>query len=213
MAPKMPYEWFMARMSTLCFKFRRLMVACTMLGSVCLCVASGQDKAVKDAALPEGYRIGAGDVLQVLVWKEPDASLPDAMVRTDGKISIPLVGDVEVAGLTPEQLKASLADKLSHYINNPVVTVYARQINSRKIYVLGQVKKEGPLSLLRPMTILQALDEAGGLAEWANKKKIYVLRNVNGKQTKMLFDYRAVIKGEHLEENIMLLPDDTLIVP
>ena len=213
MAPKLPYVRFMAKMSTLSFKFRRLIVACTMLVSACLCVASEQDKPVKDAELPEGYRIGAGDVLQVLVWKEPDASLPDAMVRTDGKISIPLVGDVEVAGLTPEQLTASLADKLSHYINNPVVTVYARQINSRKIYVLGLVKREGPIPLLRPMTILQALDEAGGLAEWANKKKIYVLRNVNGKQTKMLFDYRAVIKGQHLEENIMLLPDDTLIVP
>lgn len=184
-----------------------------MLGFACLCVASGQDKAVKDAAPPEGYRIGAGDVLQVLVWKEPDASLPSAMVRTDGKISIPLVGDIDVAGLTPEQLTASLADKLSHYINNPVVTVYARQINSRKIYVLGKVKKEGPILLLRPMTLLQALDEAGGLGDWANKKKIYVLRSVNGKQTKLLFDYKAVIKGEHLEENIMLLPDDTIIVP
>src|SRR5580693_9398068 len=109
----MPHVRFMAKMSTLSFKFRRLIVACTILGSASLCVAREQDKRVKDSPLPEGYRIGAGDVLQVLVWKEPDASLPDAMVRTDGKISIPLVGDVEVAGLTPEQLKASLADKLS----------------------------------------------------------------------------------------------------
>jgi polysaccharide export outer membrane protein len=169
--------------------------------------------AAKDLALPEGYRIGAGDVLQILVWKEPDASLPDTVVRADGMISVPLVGDVDVAGLTPVQLKDSLMVKFSHYINNPVVTVETKQINSRKIYVLGTVKKEGPIPLLRPMTVLQALVEAGGLGEWASKKKIYVLRNVNGKQTKLLFNYGAVIKGQHLEQNITLLPDDTIIVP
>ena len=194
-------------------KYRPFLVAFTVLGVACLCLGREQDKGPKDIAPPEGYRIGAGDVLQVLVWKEPDASLPDAVVRTDGKISVPLVGDVDVAGLTPEQLKESLVAKFTHYINNPVVTVYARQINSRKIYVLGTVKKEGPIPLLRPMTILQALGEAGGLGEWAGRKKIYVLRTVNGKQTKLPFDYQAVIKGKHLEQNITLLPDDTIVVP
>lgn len=209
----MPHVYFMGRMSAQSSKYRPFIVACAIIGTACLCLASQQDKTAKDLALPEGYRIGAGDVLQILVWKEPDASLPDEMVRVDGKISVPLVGDVDVAGLTPEQLRDSLVAKFSHYINSPVVSVYARQINSRKIYVLGAVKKEGPIPLLRPMTILQALDEAGGLGEWANKKKIYVLRTVNGAQTKLLFDYRAVIKGQHLEENIALLPDDTIIVP
>lgn len=194
-------------------KYRRFIVACTVIGTACLCLASEQGKIPKEVALPEGYKIGAGDVLQILVWKEPDASVPDTVVRTDGKISVPLVGDVDVAGLTPAQVKESLIAKLSHYINNPVVTVEAKQINSRKIYVLGTVKKEGPVPLLRPMTVLQALVEAGGLAEWANKKKIYVLRTVNGKQTKLPFDYGAVIKGKHLEQNIALLPDDTIIVP
>jgi polysaccharide export outer membrane protein len=91
--------------------------------------------------------------------------------------------------------------------------VYTRQINSRKIYVLGNVKKEGPVPLLRPMTVLQALNEAGGLGEWAVKKKIYVLRKIDGKQVKMPFDYSAVIKGKRLEQNAVLLPDDTIVVP
>ncbi len=181
------------------------------MGTGCLSLAAQQQGASKD--LPEGYRIGAGDVLQIVVWREPDASLPDTVVRSDGKISVPLVGEVVAAGLTPEQLKDSLVEKFSHYINNPVVSVHPRQINSRKVYVLGKVKKEGPIPLIRPMTVLQALDEAGGLAEWANKKKIYVLRKDNGKQVKLPFDYRAVIKGQQLDQNIALLPDDTIIVP
>lgn len=203
----------MAKMSAHGLRYRYFIVALILLGAACLGLAGAQDNARKEPAPPEGYRIGAGDVLQILVWKEPDASLPDAMVRADGKISVPLVGDVDVAGLTIEQLQTSLVLKLSHFINHPVVTAYARQINSRKIYVLGTVKKEGPIPLLRPMTVLQALVEAGGLGEWANKKKIYVLRTVAGKQTKLMFDYGAVIKGQHLEQNIALLPDDTIIVP
>lgn len=152
-------------------------------------------------------------MLQIVVWKEPDASLPEAVVRSDGKISVPLIGEIDVAGLTPEELRVSLVEKFSRYINTPGVTVYAKQINSRKVYVLGSVKKEGPIPLIRPMTVLQALDEAGGLGEWASLKKIYVLRKVDGKQVKLPFDYKAVIKGQHLEQNITLLPDDTIIVP
>jgi polysaccharide export outer membrane protein len=200
-------------MSAQGLKYRCFIVVFTIVGAAYLGLANEQEKAQKEVAPPEGYRIGAGDVLQVLVWKEPDASLPDAMVRADGKISAPLIGDVDVAGLTIEQLQTSLVAKLTRFFNNPVVTVYARQINSRKIYVLGTVKKEGPIPLLRPMTVLQALVEAGGLGEWANKKKIYVLRTVDGKQKKLMFDYGAVIKGQHLEQNITLLPDDTIIVP
>lgn len=216
----MPHECsIMGRMLAQYVTSRRFAVACAILAAASLCIASEQDgtpkvlAASKNQVAPEGYRIGAGDILQILVWKEPDDSVPDAMVRVDGKISVPLVGDIDAAGLTIEQLQTSLVAKLSHFINNPVVTVYARQINSRKIYVLGTVKKEGPIPLLRPMTVLQALDEAGGLGEWANKKKIYVLRTINGKQTKLMFDYGAVIKGKHLEQNIPLLPDDTIIVP
>ena len=203
----------MARISTHGLKYRCLMAACIILGTGYLSLAGEQQGTAKDPALPEGYRIGAGDVLQIMVWREPDASLPGGVVRADGKITVPLIGEVDVAGLTLSKLKDSLVEKFSHYINNPVVTVDAKEIHSRKIYLLGIVKKEGPIDLSGPMTVLQAIVEAGGLGEWANSKNIYVLRKVNGKQVKLPFDYKAVIKGRHLEQNIELLPGDTIVVP
>jgi polysaccharide export outer membrane protein len=203
----------MARIPTHGLKYRCFMAACIMMGAACLSPALEQQETSKDSALPGEYRIGAGDVLQIVVWREPDASLPGAAVRADGKITVPLIGEVKVAGLTPTELKDLLVEKFSHYINNPVVTVDAREIHSRKIYLVGNVKKEGPVPLSQPMTVLQAINEAGGLGEWASRKKIYILRNIDGKQVKLPFDYSAVIKGQHLEQNITLLPDDTIVVP
>ena len=203
----------MGPMSAYGLKYRCFIAACIMMGTGWLSLAGDRPTTPKDLVLPEGYRIGAGDVLQITVWREPDASLPEAMVRVDGKISVPLIGEVAAAGLTPEELRKSLIEKFSSYINSPSVTVHAKEINSRRIYVVGTVKKEGPVSLIRPMTVLQALNEAGGLGDWANKKKIYVLRNTGGKQVKLPFNYQAVLKGQHLEQNITLLPDDTIVVP
>jgi polysaccharide export outer membrane protein len=194
-------------------KYRCFMAACIMMGAGCLSLAGAQQGTSKDPVLPGEYRIGAGDVLQIVVWKEPDASLQSTVVRVDGKISVPLIGEVNVAGLTPTELKEFLVEKFSHYINNPVVTVDAKEIHSRKVYLVGNVKTEAPIPLTGPMTVLQAIDVAGGLAEFASKKKIYVLRNVDGKQVKLPFDYSAVIRGKHLEQNIALLPDDTIVVP
>lgn len=203
----------MGRISAHGLKYRGFLTVCIMMGTGFWCLSGEQAGTSKNPVLPAGYRIGAGDVLQIVVWKEPDASLPEAVVRSDGKISVPLIGEVDAAGLTPEELKDALVEKYSRYINAPGVTVYTKQINSRKIYVLGTVKHEGPIPLIRPMTVLQAIDEAGGLGEWASGKKIYVLRKIDGKQVKLPFDYRAVIKGQRLEQNITLLPDDTIIVP
>ena len=163
--------------------------------------------------LPESYRIGAGDVLQIVVWKEPEASVPEAVVRADGKVSVPLIQEVDAAGFTIVELEKVLIQKMGKYIVGPAVTVIARQINSKKIYMVGAVRREGPVLLIRPMTVLQAINEAGGLSDYAKKKKIYVLRNENGRQVKLLFDYQAVIRGERLEQNISVLPDDTIIVP
>ena len=209
MAYKMPHVCLMGRMSRIALRYCFVIA----VGTVYLSLSSGQNGTSKAPILPEGYRIGAGDVLQVEVWKEPDASLPEAVVRSDGKITAPLIGEVNVVGLTPPQLKDALVEKFSHYINSPVVSVFVKEIKSRKVYVMGSVKKEGPIPLIGPMTVLQALDEAGGLGEWANKKKIYVLRRVDGKQVKLPFNYSAVIKGQHLDQNINLIPDDTIIVP
>jgi polysaccharide export outer membrane protein len=164
-------------------------------------------------SLPEGYRIGAGDTIGVLVWKEPDASIAETVVRADGKITMPLLKEVEAAGLTPTELEKQLADKLASFINGPDVTVIVREIVSRKIYMIGAVKREGPILLEAPKTILQAITEAGGLTDYAKRKKIYVLRDQNGKQVRLAFDYNAVIKGEHLEQNITVQPGDSIVVP
>ncbi len=157
------------------------------------------------------YVIGADDVLHISVWKEPDLSeqLP---VRPDGKISMPLLNDVQAAGLTPLQLKDSITEKLKKYMADPRVTVVVLAMNSRRIFVTGEVVHSGPINLLPHMTVLQALAQAG-FTQFANPKAIYLLRTENGKQEKLPFNYKEVVKGNHPEENILLKPGDTLVVP
>ncbi len=166
-----------------------------------------------NAAGPAGYRIGAGDVLEVNVWKEPEASVQAVVVRPDGKVSLPLVKELDVLGLTPMEMEKILTTKLESAIHGPDVTVVVKEIHSRKIYVVGAVRREGPIPLLEDVTVLQAIGEAGGLNDFAKRNKIYVMRTENGKPTKLFFHYDAVIRGEHTEENIQLLPNDTLVVP
>ncbi|HEY1658723.1 MAG TPA: polysaccharide biosynthesis/export family protein [Candidatus Sulfotelmatobacter sp.] len=160
---------------------------------------------------PSDYVIGADDTLRISVWKEPDlsATLP---VRPDGKISLPLLDDVVAAGLTPMQLSASIHDKLKKYIADPRVTVVVTAMNSRRIFVTGEVTHSGAMPLLPNMTMLQALATAG-FTQFANVKGIYLLRTQNGRQEKLSFNYKQVVKGDHPEENIMLKPGDTIVVP
>ena len=159
------------------------------------------------------YQIGAGDVVQVSVWGEQSASVPSAVVRPDGKISMPLLKEVTVAGLTPAQAEKSIAEQLDQFIKGANVTVVVSQINSKKIYLLGAVKREGTISYTYRMTVMQALSEAGGLTDYAKRKKIYVIRIENGKEYRLPFDYDAVVKGERMELNIPLEPGDTIVVP
>ena len=187
-------------------------VVCILVTVSWLCLAADQ-KRPPAPAVPDDYRIGAGDVLGVLVWREPDASVAEVAVRVDGKITMPLIGDVPAAGLVPTDLQASLTEKLSRYINQPVVSVVVKAINSRWVYITGGVHREGPISLVRPMTVLQAINEAGGFSEWAKKSKIYVLRKADGNQVKLRFDYKAFLRGKNVEENILLMPGDTVVVP
>jgi len=176
--------------------------------------APGTDAAVpRDRGVPEGYVIGAGDVLQIVVWKEPDASVPSVVVRPDGKIALPLVKEIEVAGLTPVEAEHRLTEKLQKLIVGADVTVIVTQVNSKKIYVIGAVKKEGPIPIKYRMTVLQALTEAGGITDFAKRKKIYILRTENGRQYRLPFNYEEVIRGEHIEQNIWVTPDDTIVVP
>jgi polysaccharide biosynthesis/export protein len=166
---------------------------------------------VKGVNVGPDYVIGADDTLHISVWKEPDLTetLP---VRPDGKISMPLLNDITAAGLTPLELKDTITEKLKKYIADPRVTVVVTGMNSRRVFVTGEVIHTGPMTLLPHMTVLQALAQAG-FTQFANPKGIYLLRNENGKPQKLPFNYKEVVKGNHPEQNIELRPGDTIVVP
>jgi polysaccharide export outer membrane protein len=156
------------------------------------------------------YIIGPEDSLQVTVWKEPTLS-GNFPVRPDGMISLVLVGDLPAAGQTPMALSNDITQRLKKYIQDPVVTVAVLGVNSQRIFMVGEVGKVGPIMLTPGMTPLQAIVSAGGLSQFANSKRIYILRMVAGKQQKMPFNYKAALKGEN--SGITLLPGDTIVVP
>ena len=159
------------------------------------------------------YRIGPGDVIAVDIFKEPDASTTSTPVRSDGKVTLALIGEFRAAGLTPTELETSLTAKYGDILRDPHVTVTVKEINSQKAYVIGQVKKEGPVRLDGPTTVLQALAEAGGVTIFAKRSKIYVLRTEAGQQRTFPFNYDTVIRGKNIEQNIVLLPGDTIVIP
>jgi polysaccharide biosynthesis/export protein len=158
------------------------------------------------------YKIGPMDVLQIDVWKEPEITrtIP---VRPDGKISLPLLNDVQAAGLTAMQLAGAIREGLTKYLTSPQVTVTVTQINSRRVYLTGEVSRAGMIPLLPNMTVLQALSSAGGFTQFAKLKSIYVLRVEDGRQVKYPFNYKDVIKGKNSEQNILLRPGDVIVVP
>jgi polysaccharide export outer membrane protein len=151
--------------------------------------------------------------VHISVWIEPDASGPSVVVRPDGKITVPLIKDLEVAGLTPKQAEQRITNGLSKFINNPDVTVVVAAINSKKIYIIGAARKEGPLPYTYGMSIMQALSEAGGLTDYAKRKKIYILRTENGREYRLDFNYDEAVKGERMEQNVLLMPGDTVVIP
>ena len=157
------------------------------------------------------YVIGADDTLAISVWKEPELTntLP---VRADGMISMPLLNDVVAAGLTPMQLAASITEKLKKYVEDPHVTVIVTAMNSQKIYMTGEVTRGGAMALTPGMTVLQALASAG-FSQFANTSKIYVLRHENGSEKKYPVNYKKLLKGEASDQNILLKPGDTIVVP
>lgn len=158
------------------------------------------------------YKIGPQDLLRIDVWKEAEISRT-VPVRPDGKISLPLLNDMQAAGLTPMQLSAAIAEGLKKYVQNPQVTVSVAEINSRRVYVTGEVTKPGAFPLLPDMTVLQALSGSGGFTQFAKLKGIYVLRMENGKQVKHPFNYKDVVSGKAAEQNILLQPGDVVVVP
>lgn len=175
-------------------------------------VPGGNESIAVPATDDPAYVIGADDVLDINAWKEPEITRT-VPVRPDGKISVPLINDIQAAGLTPTQLGMTITEKLKKYLVDPQVTVIVRAINSRRIYIMGEVGRPGMFQLLPDMTILQALSGAGGFTQFANIKGIYLLRTEGGKQIKYPFNYKEVVKGQRPEQNMVLKPGDTIIVP
>jgi polysaccharide export outer membrane protein len=159
------------------------------------------------------FIIGNDDILSINVWKEPEVSSKSIPVRSDGRISLPLVGEVQAAGKTPLQLEQDITSKLRTYIAEPEVTVMVQQINSEKFNILGQVLKPGSYQLTRGTTVLDAIAMANGFRDFAKQKGIYILRQNPSGTSKIAFNYKDVIKGKHPEQNIKLEPRDTIVVP
>jgi polysaccharide export outer membrane protein len=204
----------------------RVKLAVAMLALLGLAVATAQAQdasttsnkpaspmIVPNASVAAGstYVIGPDDVLTISVWKDPDltSTLP---VRPDGNISLPLLNDVQAAGLTPMQLAAAITERLKKYIGDPRVTVVVKEINSKKIYVTGEVQHTGGLQMQPGMTVLQALADAG-FTQFANTKRIYVLRSENGVEQKIPVNYKRLVKGQAGSQDIVLKPGDTIVVP
>jgi polysaccharide export outer membrane protein len=152
-------------------------------------------------------------VLAVVFWREKDLSLDNVVVRPDGKITLPIINEIQAAGLTPEQLREKVMEAAGRYVEDANATLIVKQINSRRVFVTGSVNKPGPYSLGAPTTVLQMLSVAGGLNDFAKKSKIVIMRT-EGTQTKSLrFNYKEVIEGKNLQQNIVLKPGDTIVVP
>jgi polysaccharide export outer membrane protein len=156
--------------------------------------------------------IGPEDTLAVVYWREKDMSA-DVVVRPDGMISLPLLNDINAAGLTPDQLRLAITEGATKFVEEPTVSIVVKAINSRKVFITGQVAKPGPYPLGGPTTVLQLIATAGGVAEYADKSKIMIVRAEGGKQTTLKFNYQDVMKGKNLSQNIELKPGDAIIVP
>ena len=163
-------------------------------------------------ALPAGYVIGADDVLSIVYWREKDMSA-EVTVRPDGKVALPLLNDLQAAGLTPDDFRDRVVAAARKYIEEPNPTIMVKTINSRRVFITGQVEKPGPYALNNPATVLQLISMAGGLKEFAKGKNISVLRTEGGRQVVHHFNYQDALNRKNLEHNIELLPGDTVLVP
>lgn len=159
------------------------------------------------------YVIGIGDVLEIFTWKEPDFSREAITVRMDGKISFPLLDDIQAAKKTPKQLKHEIEGRLKKFISNPNVTVTVNNAASQRFYILGEVIHTGEYTLNKRLTVLQALALAGGFTEWASKKEIILFRKEKGKEKVIQVNYKRILNNKDFSQNVLILADDTIIVP
>jgi polysaccharide export outer membrane protein len=175
--------------------------------------ATAPDKVAGPAAmLPADYVIGPEDVLGIVFWRDQDMT-GDVTVRPDGMVTLPLLGDMPAAGMTPDALRAQIQTAAAKYVQDPSVTVVVRQIHSRKVFITGEVKTPGAYPLTGPRTVMQLIALAGGLNEFADAKGITVMRNQGGQTESFKFNYKDVARGKNLEQNIVLKPGDTVVVP
>jgi len=204
-------------------RFRGLATAFTLLMVVFGLALSGpaigsaetqanQPDSNKAALVDPSYIIGSMDILEIQVWKEPDFSR-QALVRPDGKITLPLLGDLHVSGMTTMALKELLTEKLKDFVDSPEVTVILVESRSKNFYIIGKVTQPGTYPLMKDMTVLQAISVAGGLGEWADADSIRIIRKSGETENILHFDYEKVISGKNLEQNIVLEPNDTIVVP
>jgi len=192
----------------------RVASTCIVLGLVLGCQSHKPPPPEFEAAPKEGvYIIGPADRLRIDVWQNDKLTLAEVPVRPDGKITVPLVDDVMAAGLTTDELKASIAEKLSEYVQNPTVTVVVLAPNSKRAYVLGEVRAAGPISLAADMSVLDAITAAGGFTPFAKKGSVRVLRRIEGRELAYTFDYDAFVAGRAPGTNVLLHPGDTVLVP
>ena len=175
-------------------------------------VAKPTDTTKAAEVVPAGYIVGDSDIIRVNVWKEPEVS-QTAVVRTDGNISLPLINEVKVSGMTPLQIQNMVAEKLKGFLNNPQVTVTVIEIRSKRAFITGEVARPGTYSLNAQTTVLQLIAQAGGFTPFAKKDGIVVLRTEDGRQSRLKFKYNEVIQGKKTDQNIALHPGDTVVVP
>jgi len=161
----------------------------------------------------ETYIIGGGDVLDITTWKEPDFSREEILVKIDGNISFPLVGEIQAEGKTTLQLQNTIEKMLTEYVASPTVTVTVRSTGSKMFYILGEVVNTGEYPLTKHLTVLQAFALAGGFTEWASKKEIILLRNVDGNEQALTINYKNILKGKDYSQNVKIQANDTIIVP
>jgi polysaccharide export outer membrane protein len=161
---------------------------------------------------PEDYVIGPNDLLTISFWRD-DTMTTDVLVRPDGRITLPLLNDIMAAGLTPEALGARITEAATKFLPDPSVVVIPKQINSRMVFITGMVGKGGPYPLMQPTTVMQLIAMAGGVSEWAKEDRIVILRSEGGKELRFRFNYKQVLEGKNPQQNILLKPGDTVIIP
>ncbi len=189
------------KLVVICFLICGLGMSFNCLPSICIADQSAED-----------YKIGVGDVLGITTWKEDDLTLEAARVRSDGKITFPLLDDIQAQGLTTMELKAEIEKKLAEYVEAPNVTVTLNNPVSQQFYILGEVIKTGEYPIYKKLTVMQAFALSGGFTEWASKDKIILIRRSGGKETTTIIKYNDILKGD-FSKDISLKADDTIIVP